>query len=94
MELRRGEHGRNSGDCCICFQSTSSSNVAMKKKLLFYHDHCTKASRGIIKLFLLYNLLITGYSFEEPRFQTDDYICHNCINLLTKYHKAKENFED
>ena len=84
---------RRPDDCCICFQSTAASTAAKKKRLVIL-GRSAQSVHDIIKAFFQEHLLLPNFSCEEPHFHAEDFICSNCISLLTNYHKTRNRLDE
>ena len=84
---------RSPVDCRLCRKSTAKSLSDLKKRLSLFSAGAEHVCQ-VIKSFIETNCFITHFSFEEPEFCADDYVCSSCIALLTSYEKAKKRLEE
>ena len=76
-----------------CQKLTTKSLSDLKKRLSLFSAGAEHI-RQLIKSFIKTNCFTTNFSFEEPEFCADDYVCLSCITLLTSYEKATKRLEE
>jgi len=77
----------------FCRKSTAKSLSNLRKKLSLFSAGAEHVHQ-VIKSFIESNCFITNFSFEEPEFCANDYVCSSCCALLTSYEKAKKGLEE